>query len=154
MADSLSEMKKSIDGVSKSINDLSNQEKSYLKSKERMPVDVDLLTAEEINELRLLIENRDTLASFSAMRRQQVGDELGGMYQELERLNLILININSNVIRIEPMAYWAVEKYDQRTRERAEIQRRQWQHDILISIASALIGGALAIIGGLVASLY
>lgn len=150
MPDQYAGIKKSIDEVTKAIGKLRDSEE---RSKRRLPVDIDLLTADEVDELRLLIAHESDLMSFSESRVKESGPQIRGMYQEFSRLGLCDQLVNGSMSFLSPMAHWAVEKCDQRARERREEQKSRRRHDYALAALTTLIGGLLAIVGSVIGAI-
>lgn len=150
MADPMNGVIKSINGVTRSIDRLKKIEDDSAKKSEkrsrRIPFDVDALTNDEVEELRRLIDHEDDLVSYSKGRCSESGPTILGMYEEFDRLGLATCFLDS-IQFLSPMAHWAVEKHDQRCKEREADRKLQWRHDRNMAIIGALVGGVLGIAG-------
>lgn len=154
MSDPYSGISRSIDKVAASVDKLKRSGDASRKTSERASkremVNVDLLTSDEIEELRSLIENAGELDDFSSSRIESGGQRTLGMYQELSELGLCALDMGGRVVHLSPMAYWAVEKADQRDRDRKrdESDRRSFERSI--AIITGFIGFFSAIVGAIV----
>ena len=156
MPDPYSGISKSIDKVASAVDKLKKSEDTSRKSSERssrrVPVNIDLLTSEEVDELRALVGHEGTVGEFSASRMADGGPKVEGMYLEFSRLGLCEM-AGGVVVLLSPMAHWAVEKSEQRAREREEDRRSQRRHDYALAALTTFIGGLLAIVGSVVGAL-
>ena len=146
-------MEKKLDSIAsavKSLDKTSGKAASEQKAeRKRAPIDVDALTSEEVEALRQLIEHESDLMEYSSARIAAGGEKVSGMYAEFNRLGLAAVEAGGRCVALLPMAHWAVEKHDQRSRD-AELERKaQWRHDLVVASVSTAIGGALGIDGTL-----
>lgn len=145
-------IEKKLDAVAtavKSLNRTSDKAaKEQKRDRKRIPFDVDTLTSEEVDALKWLIEHERNPIEYSASQIDVGGDKIRGMYAELDRLGLVMIDYDGRCA-VLPMAHWAVEKHEQRSRD-AELEKKsQWRHDIAVASVSTAIGGILGILGTL-----
>lgn len=156
MPDPYSGISKSIDKVASAVDGLKKSEDTSRRSSERAsrraPVDVDLLTSEEVQELRELIEHEGSLAEFAESKIDGGGPTVEGMYGEFERLGLCSTTNGVPVI-LSPMAHWAVEKSDQRAREREDDRRSQRRHDYALAVVTTVVGAAMTLLATVVTKL-
>lgn len=156
MPDPYSGISKSIDKVASAVDKLKKSEDTSIRSSERAsrrsPVDVDLLTFEEVEELRALVKHEGSLAEFAESRIEDGGPKVEGMYGEFDRLGLCS-SANGVPVILSPMAHWAVEKSDQRARERDAERAAQRRHDYAIAVLTTIVGGVLAIVGSVIGAL-
>lgn len=133
--------------VSKLASGSSRSAREDRAQSKRLPVDVDLLTDEEIDELRFLMAHEGSLCESSKQRVEAHGDKMLGMYVEMERLGLISSAMGVPCINLNPTAYWAVEKHDQVKSARA---RDEWRERIWLlgsSVLCLVIGWLLGKLG-------
>lgn len=150
MADPYEKLQKSIDGIASAVKDLgkaSAKASHDTRGPRREPFDVDLLTSQEVEELRCLIRHEHNLAAYSSSRMQEEGTRLKGMYSEFNRIGIAVTDMNGVCVSLSPAAHWAVEKHEQRERDRRKDTRAQWRHDFRVAIASAAVGGLFGIAG-------
>lgn len=128
-------IKQSIDGAAKEI-----RKRGYF--------DVGILTDAEIEEVRLLIAHKDEgLVEFS---RERASDPaIARMYSELSGLGLVMLEMGGGVAIIYRIAYWAVEKHDQRKAEWEAEQLRRDEHDREMADVAAKAGVRGAIVGAI-----
>jgi hypothetical protein len=129
-------IRRSGDEISKAISKSTPRERRY--------VNPDLLTSEEVEELRMLSSAED-VRSFSEERGRILGDTVTGMYRELDDMGFVVC-ASGVVIGVLPMGVWAVEKHDQRERERMADRRDGRLWSAVISIASVVIGWLLGLL--------
>lgn len=146
--DAVASAVKSLDKTSSKV---ANDQKRSLK---RLPFDVDMLTSEEVDALKQLIEHKGSVREFSASQIATGGDKVRGMYSEFDRLGLIILEVGGQCAAILPMAHWAVEKHEQRSRDAEQQRASQWRHDVVVASVSTAIGGILGIIGTLLGVLF
>lgn len=152
MADPYEKLQKSIDGIASAVKDLGKASAKVSRDTQgpwREPFDVDLLTSQEVEELRCLIRHERDLAAYSASRMQEEGTRLKGMYSEFNRIGIAVTDMNGACVFLSPAAHWAVEKHEQRERDRRKDTRAQWRHDFFVAGFSTLIGGILGVVGTL-----
>ena len=153
MTDQYAKLQKSIDGVAAAVKALEKSAektgRNFERDFKRQAFDVDALTSEEVAELRSLVEHESDLASFSSARIKDGREKVKGMYAEFSRLGLASIEANGTCVLLSPMAHWAVEKHEQRARDRKDDTRKQWRHDLRVALASTFFGGVLGIAGTL-----
>lgn len=156
MPDPYSGISKSINKVASAVDGLKRSEETSRKSSERasrrMPVNVDFLTSEEIEELRALVEHGTSLPDFSASRISSGGQKVEGMYQEFSNLGICMLDMDGRIVLLSPMAYWAVEKSDQRARERKADRESQRRHDYALAVVTTLVGAAMTLLATVVTS--
>lgn len=146
-------IEKKLDAVAtavKSLNRTSDKAaKEQKRDRKRIPFDVDTLTSEEVDALKQLIEHEHNPLEYSASQIDVGGDKIRGMYAEFDRLGLVMIDFDGRCAAVLPMAHWAVEKHEQRSRD-AELEKKsQWRHDFVVASVSTAIGGILGILGTL-----
>jgi hypothetical protein len=129
-------IRRSGDEISKAISKSTPRERRY--------VNPDLLTSEEVEELRMLSSAED-VRSFSEERGRILGDTVTGMYRELDDMGFVVC-ASGVVIGVLPIGVWAVEKHDQRERERMADRRDGRLWSAVISIASVVIGWLLGLL--------
>lgn len=140
MADQLTEIRKSIDGVSRALSSI-----RAAPGGARQRVDVDALTDAEVDELEALATCED--AAERSQGRIAQSEALEGMYAELAALGLVDVDSGGTVIGVRPVGLWAVEKRRQRTAEREADVARQLAHDRKMTLISAMAGLVGAIVG-------
>lgn len=154
MPDPYSGISRSIDKVASAVDRLEKSEdtsrRSANKAPSRTPVNIDLLTTEEVEELRALAEHETSIAGFSASRISSGGPRVEGMYQELSNLGLCMLDTGGHVVLLSPMAHWAIEKCDQRAREREESERSQRRHDYALAVITTVVGALMTLIATVV----
>lgn len=138
--------------ISKSLSEntkaIASLEKKVASVAKRNLFDVDTLTNAEVKELRLLIEHESDVSDFSSNRIKESGDKIEGMYTEFNRLGLVGYAMES-VYTILPMGHWAVEKHDQRERERKAALEDQRRFEKSVSMKNLLINGLFGL-GGVI----
>ena len=145
MTDQLRGIRESIDALNKSVAAMASMAKRAEETR-RTPVDVDMLTSDEIAELERLIAASDVRAASS----KNIEDPaFAGMYAEFSRLGLALLDFGGACVMLTPTAAWAVEKRRQRDADTVAAQERQWRHERRIALAAAFLGGAMGIVGTL-----
>lgn len=153
MTDQYAKLQKSIDGVAAAVKTLEKSAektgRNFERDFKRQAFDVDALTSEEVSELKSLVDHGSDLAAFSSARIKEGGEKVKGMYAEFSRLGLVFTEVNGAYVLLSPMAHWAVEKHEQRARDRKDDTRKQWRHDFCVALASAFFGGVLGIAGAL-----
>lgn len=110
----------------------------------RCYVDLDLLTSEEVEELRALSSSGDVSAT-SRERVRLLGEGAAGMYRELDEMGLV-VSSNGTVVDVLPMGLWAVEKHDQRESDRRAERRDGRVWSAAISLASVVVGWLLGLV--------
>lgn len=153
MADPYAKLERSIDGVASAVKSLdrtsSKTTRELQREQKRHAFDVDLLTSEEVDELRRLIRHKGQLETYSSTRIKEGGERVRGMYLELGKIGAVTVDMEGVCVFLSPMAYWAVEKHEQRERDRNRAVENQWRHDFCIAGFSAFVGGLLGILGTL-----
>ena len=144
-------IEKKLDTVASAVKSLdktsAKTSKEQARERKRIPFDVDLLTGEEIDSLRQLVEHENDILAYSESQIKLKGDSVRGMYTEFDRLNLVIQEIGGRCAAILPMAHWAVEKYEQKERDVKRDRAEQWRHDIVVALLSTTVGGILGIVG-------
>ncbi len=110
----------------------------------------DQLTEKELSELKLLINNEEEITQFALKRTED--KTLKGMYMSLWKKEYLQgVSYTNNefyVKRLNPSAYWAVEKARIEKEEevkKLEESKRQRRFDRFFSIGSVLFGWILGI---------
>ena len=161
---------KAMDGVSRSIGAVSMAEQNSAKTIQKGAKQVsetilsasaiaavDLLSSEEIDELRGLISAEDPV---SLARERMKDNAVAGMYAQLSDIGLLrcLRDFNGNpvFIAVDPKAAWAVGRRDLRDREaaerKAEAERRR-EDDRKHDTRNMIIGWIAGVISSLLVSL-
>ncbi len=142
----LSKIDASLKQVSSSIDKIAGiQKRAPEKEGARKAIDVDALTEAEVDELKALISVEDPISySFAKISEDA---SYAGMYSELSRLGLVLLDADGSVFLVTKNANWAVEKSAQRVAEREADVARQEAHDRKMTLIAAAAGLVGAIIG-------
>lgn len=128
-AKALADVKKSIDALRRSVDELSKTQER-LHSKDRVTAaapSIDSLNEEEIEELRALSAHRNDVAQFT---QQRLSDPfIAGMYRGFHDLGLVscyeLGSEQMTCLWVSPKALWVVQRHDRAEMERTVKERRE-----------------------------
>lgn len=150
-AKALKEIKGSIDGLRKSVDQLGKAEEKAraLARKAGAAPSIDTLNSSEIEELRKLAEHAADVERFSAERLKD--PLLDGMYRGFHDMGLIncvgTYDGSLVCVYVSPKAAWVVERHDLAKTERGVRERRE----LVRYLASIIVPSAVSLAAVLLA---